>query len=246
MAWYVVSPFHFNGKNLTQTTTHKQRQSTGTDRYKKFTPYALESADVVLTSYGTLANELEDKKRKGEHEVVRQLKKKKQWLLKTRWHRIILDEGHIIRNKRTKAHKACTMIKAKHRWFLSGTPIPNCVDDAFGLLAFLRTQPLNDGGIFHRVISRPIKKGRSVKEKRMALTRLRLLFKTISIRRKKSILAGKLPSKTIVVKKLVLDKTAREVYDLILSASRCVFERCIRALHSSAAFERCIRARSAR
>ena len=177
----------------------------------------------MLTSYGTLANELEDKKKEGEHEVVRILKKKKQWLLRTKWHRIILDEAHIIRNKATRNHKACKMIQAKHRWALTGTPIPNSQNDAFGLTAFLRTRPLNDGGIFNRAVAKPIKHGKSLKERRMGLSRLRILFKTISIRRTKKILTGKLPSKTIIVKKIVLDKKTREIYDLISSASQYVF-----------------------
>ena len=164
------------------------------------------------------------RKRKYEHEVVRILKKKKQWLLRTKWHRIILDEAHIIRNKATRNHKACKMIQAKHRWALTGTPIPNSQNDAFGLTAFLRTDThLNDGGIFHRAVARPIKHGKTLRERRMGLSRLRLLFKTISIRRTKKILTGKLPSKTIVVKKIVLDKKTREIYDLIQSASQYVF-----------------------
>ena len=134
-----------------------------------------------------------------------------------------LDEAHIIRNKATRNHKACKMIQAKHRWALTGTPIPNSQNDAFGLTAFLRTEPLNDGGIFHRAVARPIKHGKTLRERRMGLSRLRLLFKTISIRRTKKILAGKLPSKTIVVKKIVLDKKTREIYDLIQSASQYVF-----------------------
>jgi SNF2 family DNA or RNA helicase len=191
----------------------------GTGRHKKFNMSHLKYADVVITSYGTLANELEDKTKKDEHEVVRFLKKKKQWLLMTDWHRIILDEAHIIRNKRTKAHKACKMIKAKHRWALTGTPIPNSQNDAFGLASFLRIEPVNDGGVFHKYIGEPIKKGTAI-QRQHAMTRLRLLFKSISIRRTKKILGNNLPSKNIIVRKIVLDSKTREIYDLILSASQ--------------------------
>jgi TATA-binding protein-associated factor len=39
------------------------------------------------------------------------------------WNYCILDEGHIIRNPKSKATKAVKMIKALHRLILTGTPI---------------------------------------------------------------------------------------------------------------------------
>ena len=37
--------------------------------------------------------------------------------------RVILDEGHSIRNPRTKMAMAVCMLTAERRWVLSGTPI---------------------------------------------------------------------------------------------------------------------------
>lgn len=39
------------------------------------------------------------------------------------WERIIIDEGHIIRNVDTDQAKACFKLVAKYRWVLTGTPI---------------------------------------------------------------------------------------------------------------------------
>jgi SNF2 family DNA or RNA helicase len=53
------------------------------------------------------------------------------------WDRIVLDEGHIIRNRSTKVHKGCCKIKAPYRWVLTGTPIQNKKSDIQSLFRFL-------------------------------------------------------------------------------------------------------------
>lgn len=49
------------------------------------------------------------------------------------WGRIILDEGHIIRNEKTKVFKELSVIQAKSKWILSGTPIQNGPKDLWTL-----------------------------------------------------------------------------------------------------------------
>lgn len=79
--------------------------------------------DVVITSYGRLARELDPK-------VQRALLDQS-----VTWRRVVLDEGHTIRNARTKIALAACEIQAKSRWVLSGTPmyVPPCVDTGSGL-----------------------------------------------------------------------------------------------------------------
>ena len=43
------------------------------------------------------------------------------------WNYCILDEGHIVKNGKTKASKAIKTIVANHRLILSGTPIQVCL-----------------------------------------------------------------------------------------------------------------------
>ena len=78
---------------------------------KKASAQELMKYDVVITSYGKLARELEG----GVSKV----------LLSTsiEWRRVVLDEGHTIRNARTKVAMAACQIKAKSRWVLTGTPM---------------------------------------------------------------------------------------------------------------------------
>ena len=58
-------------------------------------------------------------------------------LLGVEWDRVILDEGHEIRNQKSKSHIACRAIKAKIRWVVSGTPVFNSVKDFVALCGFV-------------------------------------------------------------------------------------------------------------
>jgi SNF2 family DNA or RNA helicase len=58
-------------------------------------------------------------------------------LQKVRWHRIILDEAHHIRNKDTKSFKGIIQVQSDVKWFLTGTPIQNNIADLHSLLQVL-------------------------------------------------------------------------------------------------------------
>lgn len=52
-------------------------------------------------------------------------------------HRIVFDEGHVLRNPASKAHQAAARLRATHRWVLSGTPLVNKPQDVWALLQIL-------------------------------------------------------------------------------------------------------------
>jgi SWI/SNF-related matrix-associated actin-dependent regulator of chromatin subfamily A3 len=110
----------------------------GTNR--SMSPQELMEYDVVITTYQTVAGEHLDAA-----SVTGPSKKKKkkierslfdiQWkvhspffftailVFSSKGQRIILDEGHNIRNPKTKMAKAVCGLNAQRRWVLSGTPI---------------------------------------------------------------------------------------------------------------------------
>jgi|TARA_B110000977_G_scaffold80864_2_gene108216 SNF2 family DNA or RNA helicase len=53
------------------------------------------------------------------------------------WDRIVLDEAHEIRNKKSKLFKSVNRIKAEIKWIVTGTPVFNSMEDFVSLCAFL-------------------------------------------------------------------------------------------------------------
>lgn len=81
----------------------------GSSKYHKLTKADLLQYNVVVTSYGLLASQF----------------KSANWtaLFSVNWRRVVLDEGHVIRNPNTKNAQAAYKLQAKSRWILSGTPL---------------------------------------------------------------------------------------------------------------------------
>ncbi|XP_041978415.1 TATA-binding protein-associated factor 172 [Aricia agestis] len=73
-----------------------------------------------------------------------------------KWNYCILDEGHVIKNGKTKAFKAIKQIVAHHRLILSGTPIQNNVVELWSLFDFLLPGLLGSERQFSARYSRPI------------------------------------------------------------------------------------------
>jgi len=53
------------------------------------------------------------------------------------WDRVILDEAHEIRNKRSKTFKGVCDLRTDIKWLVTGTPVFNSMDDFVNLCAFL-------------------------------------------------------------------------------------------------------------
>ena len=135
-----------------------------------------EEYDVVVTSYGTLATEYFPRGKKNPPSVPRP-----QGLFSVDWRRVILDEGHIIRNPQTKSALAASNLIARSRWVLTGTPIVNNLKDLFSLVRFIGlTGGLERLEIFNSVLIRPLNQGDVT-----ASLLLQALMATICLRRKK-------------------------------------------------------------
>lgn len=100
--------------------------------------------DIVLTTFATLGKEYpkinkEDPRYKACKENKLPLPRHKAGpAFKVQWRRVVLDEAHNVKNRRTNNFQAMSMLKSEYRWCLTGTPIQNTVDDIYALFEFIR------------------------------------------------------------------------------------------------------------
>ncbi|XP_055533657.1 transcription termination factor 2 [Wyeomyia smithii] len=167
-------------------------------------PRHLAKYDVVITTYNI---------------VSRELKIERSGIFGVKWERLILDEAHVIRNHKSAMSVACCNLKGRFRWALTGTPIQNKEMDMYALMKFLRCSPFDDLNHWKKWIDNKSSGG---------MVRLNTIMKSIMLRRTKQQLNEKgalqgLPSKSIEVIEVRLDKDEMNVYQKVLLYSRTLF-----------------------
>eukprot|EP00058_Branchiostoma_floridae_P013286 XP_002598774.1 hypothetical protein BRAFLDRAFT_212976 [Branchiostoma floridae] len=183
----------------------------GPDRTKDHK--VLEQQDIVLTTYQMMAM---DAKGKGGP------------LQKVQWLRVVLDEGHTIRNPAAQQSKAAFALKAERTWVLTGTPIQNSMKDLWSIVCFLKLEPFTDRQWWRRTIERPIGQG-----DQSALKRLQKLMGNLAMRRTKTQqVAGKplveLPPRTVFIQHVEMSADEREVYDSMATEGKVMVGRYFR------------------
>lgn len=168
----------------------------GSNRIKD--PERLASYDLVVTTYGSVSNELSSRS-KGKDGIYP--------LEQLGWFRIVLDEAHMIREQSTLQFKAVSRLQAERRWAVTGTPVQNRLEDLAALLAFLRLEPFHRKSSFSRFIVEPFKACDPG-----IVPKLRVLVDTITLRRLKDKID--LPPREDLVVKLDFTPEERTVYDM--------------------------------
>jgi SWI/SNF-related matrix-associated actin-dependent regulator of chromatin subfamily A3 len=174
-------------------------------RKQPITPKEIENYDVVISTYDSVSSEWYSKK---SAELPR-----KSGVYSVKWRRIILDEGHSIRNPKAKRTIAVTNLMAQSRWALTGTPIINNLKDLYSLVRFLRLSGgLDSFEVFHGAIMRPVLQGDTQGNRA-----LQLLMAGICLRRKKemSFIDLRLPELSEYVHKIKLHAHEQEKYDAL-------------------------------
>jgi non-specific serine/threonine protein kinase len=143
---------------------------TGTDRdrnNKNLTEY-----DVVLTSYGTLRQDI-------------------LFLKDKQFNYVILDESQYIKNPLSQTAKAAKLLQARHRLALTGTPIENNTAELWSLFSFLNPGLLGNLTYFKGAFGRPIEQNRD----QAAAELLRKMVFPFVLRRTKEEVEKDLPPK---------------------------------------------------
>ncbi|PYI09985.1 hypothetical protein BO78DRAFT_435423 [Aspergillus sclerotiicarbonarius CBS 121057] len=168
----------------------------------------LDQYDVVVTSYGALAMEYSPNAKAPP----------KKGLFSVHWRRVVLDEGHTIRNPRSKGSLAACNLRAGSRWTLTGTPIINTLKDLYSQVRFLRlTGGLEDLAVFNSVLIRPLVSGDP--DSRLVL---QALMTTICLRRRKDMkfVNLRLPPLTSRILRVKFHPHEQEKYDMFQSEAK--------------------------
>lgn len=168
--------------------------------------------DVVITTYETIASEYKRVDRDGIRRSPLFTNPRGFW-------RIVLDEAHKIKNRLAWCSKAVAELRSEYRLCMTGTPFMNNTAEIFSLVRFLQIAPYNEWSHFNHHIEKPLR-GWKEDEKDVAMQRLQVLFRSITLRRTKdSILDGRpilvLPELTITSTSVDLDPEQRAFYNNI-------------------------------
>ncbi|KAH3674290.1 hypothetical protein WICPIJ_009601 [Wickerhamomyces pijperi] len=167
---------------------------------------------VVFTTYGTVQTEW-----------ARYIKStasssRHVGLFSVKWFRVVLDEGHNIRNRMNKTTKACYDLKVSRKWLLTGTPIINRLDDLYSLVKFLELEPWSHISYWNTFITTPFMK----KDYKQALDVVASILDPILLRRTKNMKQAngqplvELPSKQVIIERIKFTPMEQDLYNWFL------------------------------
>ena len=181
----------------------------GPDRVPAFS--LIPQQDIVLTSYPLLAR---DGPLITQHE----------------FHLAVLDEAQNIKNPTTKVAKTAFELKARHRVALSGTPIENNLQELWSLFKFALPDLFGNAQEFKSDFRQPIE----VEGNRSAQELLTRRIRPFVLRRTKGQVASELPPKTIILDRVEMEETQRDLYESV----RLAMDEKVRKLFAGKGFER--------
>jgi superfamily II DNA or RNA helicase len=162
----------------------------GAERKARFADIA--KHDVVLTTYPLLWRDA-------------------QALTQQSYHLLILDEAQTVKNARSQGAEVVRRIEARHRLCLTGTPLENHLGELWSQFDFLLPGFLSDANRFAKYWRTPIEKQGDVERRDLLARRIRPFI----LRRKKEEVARELPPKTIIVRKVELAGSQRDLYETV-------------------------------
>lgn len=170
---------------------------------------------VVLTTYGTVQNEwARFNKMRDENGNLPKL-----GLYSVEFFRIVLDEGHTIRNRTTKTAKSVHELELRRKWVLTGTPVVNRLDDIFSIVKFLKLDPWSNFSYWKTFVTLPFEQ----KKFNQTLDVVKSILQPIFLRRTKNMKLKdgqpliSLPDKEVIIQELEFSKREQLFYDFFKS-----------------------------
>ena len=146
--------------------------------------------DITITTYGTLRSDIK-------------------LFVSIEFDYIILDESQAIKNPSSKVTRAASLLNAKHRLCMSGTPLQNNTFDIFAQMNFLNPGLLGTMEFFRQEFSIPIDKFAEEERK----DHLKKILYPFILRRTKEQVAKDLPEKQEMVLFCEMEDEQRKIYD---------------------------------
>lgn len=150
----------------------------------------LNKYQVVITSYGTLLNDIE-------------------YLKKQTFNSIVLDESQAIKNPNSKRYKAVRLLQGRQHIVATGTPIENNTFDLFSQLSFAIPGLFGSQKNFAADYSTPIDQFQDTQRSKELMEKI----KPFVLRRTKQKVAKELPEKTEITVYCEMGKEQRKIYD---------------------------------
>ena len=145
---------------------------------------------VIITTYGTLRSDIKT-------------------FVQLKLDYVILDESQAIKNPTSKVTKAVSLLNAKHRLCMSGTPLQNNTFDIYAQMNFLNPGMLGSVEFFRQEFAIPIDKFGEPEQK----DHLKKILYPFILRRTKEQVAKDLPDKTETILFCEMGDEQRKIYD---------------------------------
>ncbi|MGZ8536688.1 MAG: SNF2-related protein [Flavisolibacter sp.] len=145
---------------------------------------------VIITTYGTLRSDIKT-------------------FVQIPLDYVILDESQAIKNPSSKVTKAASLLHAKHRLCMSGTPLQNNTFDIYAQMNFLNPGMLGSVEFFRQEFAIPIDKFGEQEQK----DHLKKILYPFILRRTKEQVAKDLPDKTETILFCEMEDEQRKIYD---------------------------------
>ncbi|MBI1342089.1 MAG: helicase SNF2 [Terrimonas sp.] len=150
----------------------------------------LEGFDIIITTYGTLRSDIK-------------------LLVSIEFDYLVLDESQAIKNPASKVTRAASLLKAKNRLCMSGTPLQNNTFDIYAQMNFLNPGMLGTMEFFRQEFAIPIDKFGEEDRK----DHLRKILYPFILRRTKEQVAKDLPEKQEMILYCDMEDEQRKIYD---------------------------------
>uniref|UniRef100_A0A383VNT4 RING-type domain-containing protein n=1 Tax=Tetradesmus obliquus TaxID=3088 RepID=A0A383VNT4_TETOB len=201
----------------------------GSGRFKYSEERLATDFDMVVTTYSILCAEFGGKRGSNRFSASGSP------LSHIKWHRIIFNEGHVLKSKATGQSRAACSLVSDRRWIVTGTPIDSEVEEFHGLLLALQVWPFTGGKFASQHLSAAFKGANLAHSLAGAARQMPLLhlLRSVTVRYTKEVL--ELPPKTVEDVPVYLNAAEKAAYGKAWRSAKQQWE----VMRSSASAHRC-------